>query len=235
MRDSLQTLTLRCERMLKGAYMADRRLATCRNIAGWKGYPVRLYEYHTGVDVRIGTPKTGRVYLLNPSPRKLARWIANASWRATGGLDYRHTQRLIEWIGGQSGGQFPVAGVVYEAMERAGEYYPYLFRDGVTVYLRDSTLKATDEHCTDAQLDRYLHLSDSDLQPYTGRYARISSTTREQYTEAGGTDAVGTSTSRSTRSIAWLNTVRRLYQQAWRSDRNLLIEAWAKANLHPIE
>lgn len=33
---------------------------------------VRLYEYRTGPDIRTGQPKKGKVYLLNPSPERLA-------------------------------------------------------------------------------------------------------------------------------------------------------------------
>ena len=70
-------------------------------------------------------------------------------------------------------------------------------------------------------------LTDADLKPRTGRYARICSTTREQYKAAGGRDEVGDSG--SDRRLAWLDTVRRLYRRAMKSDRNELMIAWAKA------
>ena len=35
----------------------------------------------------------------------------------------------------------------------------------------------------------------------------------------------------SDRRLAWLDTVRRLYRRAMKSDRNELMIAWAKANL----
>lgn len=230
-RDSIPVLTQRCSRLLTHAYMAERKIRTERHLPGWEGFPVQLYEYHTGRDTVAGVRKVGRVYLLNPSPKKLATWIANACCHTTGALDYRHSQQLLRWIAGQSGGQFPVLGVVYEAMERPQVYYPYLFKDGVTVYLADSTWFAADQHCTEAQLNHYLTLTNRDLKPYTGRYARICSTTREQYLHNGGTEAVGRSTTREERVVHWLEVVRQLYQQAWRSDRNALIEAWARENL----
>ena len=127
------------------------------------------------------------------------------------------------------GVQFPVRGVVYEAMYEPGRYDPYVFKDGVTVYVADPNRMPADGHCTDEQLEFYLRLTDADLKPYTGRYARIASTTREQYRAAVGTERVGDSD--RNRRIEWLDVVRRLYRQAGESDENRLITAWAEANL----
>ena len=74
-------------------------------------------------------------------------------------------------------------------------------------------------------------MTNADLQPYTGTYARISSTTREQYAANGGPSAVGKSEPRDARVQDWLSVVRTLYKAAWDSDENTLITAWAKANL----
>ena len=79
-------------------------------------------------------------------------------------------------------------------------------------------------------LEYYLSLKNDQLKPNTGRYARISSTTREMYYAAGGTADVGHSDD-GQRSQAWLGEVGRLYREAWNNDRNFLIYAWAKANL----
>ena len=159
----------------------------------------------------------------------LASALSTACWKARGSLEYRYTDKLLRWIRSQSGGQFPVRGVVYEAMYEPGRYDPYVFKDGVTVYVADPNRMPADGHCTDEQLEFYLRLTDADLKPYTGRYARIASTTREQYRAAGGTERVGDSD--RDRRIEWLNVVRRLYRQAWESDENRLITAWAEANL----
>ena len=208
-RDSLPALTERCRQLLSRAYMAEKLIGETRSLPGWEGFNVRLYEYRTGRDVRTGAPKTGRVYLLNPEPERLARWIATTCLEVKGSLGFEYTDRLLRWIRGQSGAQFPVRGVVYEAMERPGRYEPYVFKDGVTVYVADSARFPADGHCPPEQLAFYLTLTDADLKPRTGRYARICSTTREQYKAA----------------------VRRLYRRAMKSDRNELMIAWAKANL----
>ena len=226
MKDSLPAMTERCEKVLKAAYMEGTLLEVNKKLEGWEGYPVRLYEYYTGYDSTACGPKKGKVYLLNPSPEKLAKWIMTAVWEVKGNLDFQHTEKLRKQILYQSGAQFPVSGVVYEAMYKKGDYYPYLFRDGVTVYLADSTYFAADKHPDEKMLDFYLGMGYGDLKPYTGRYARICSTTREQYKAAGGAKDVGDS---ENRKLYWLEVVRGLYKKAWKSDSNELINAWAKA------
>jgi hypothetical protein len=56
----------------------------------------------------------------------------------------------------------------------------------------------------------------------------VVSTSRENYRANGGTADVGTS---SQRKLLWLDVVRQLYQEAWGSDRNELIVAWARTHL----
>ena len=72
-------------------------------------------------------------------------------------------------------------------------------------------------------------MTNADLKPNTGRYARICSTNRTQYYKNGGKTNVGDNDEH--RSQAWLDVVRQLYQLAWLSDRNKLIIAWAKEQL----
>lgn len=229
-KDSLSVWTERCADVLKAAYMADSLICERTDIPGWEGFPVQQYEYFTGTDIKINVPKKGKVLMLNPSPEKLARWIINAVWQAKDTLAYDDIEKVRKFIKWQSGGQFPVKGVVYEDMYTVGFYEPYIFKDGVTVYVADSTMFPADKTCTEEQLDFYLNLGNSDLKPNTGRYARICSTTREMYYAAGGTIQVGTGND-GERSQAWLDVVRDLYKKAWNSDSNELITAWAKSNL----
>lgn len=232
LRDSLDVMAARCQDVLNAAYMAEKYLGTNDSIPGWEGFPVKLYEYWTGVDSRINAKKKALVYMLNPDARKMARWIVNAVYDVTGDVKYEDLEKVRKFIKWQSGGQFPVKGVVYEAMYKPGEYYPYIFKDGVTVYMKDEEhWKAADENPTEEQLQFYLNMSNSDLKDYTGRYGRIISTNREMYYNAGGTDKVGKD---DERIQAWLDTVAKLYKEAWNSDRNFLIYAWTKyAFEHP--
>ena len=229
-RDSLVSLTARCAKVLEAAYMAENLLEERTDLPGWEGYPVQLWEYHTGEDIYLHAPKRGLVYLLNPSPEQLAKWVVNAVFDATGELDPAKIEQLCSFIQWQSGAQFPVSGVVYEDMYTAGFYEPYVFKDGVTVYVADSTWLTRDKHPDDAMLQYYLTLTNDQLKPNTGRFARISSTTREMYYAAGGKADVGHSDD-GQRSQAWLAEVGRLYREAWNNDKNFLIYAWAKANL----
>lgn len=230
LKDSLEVLTERCQDVLDAAYMEGELLDTRNDIPGWEGYPVELWEYWTDEDIYLKAPKKGLVYMLNPEAEQLAKWIINAVWDATGALDAENIEKVRKFIKWQSGAQFPVSGVVYEAMYTEGFYEPYVFKDGVTVYVADSLMRAWDKTCTEEQLQYYLTLTNDQLEVNTGRYARISSTTREMYYNAGGEAEVGYSDD-GRRDRAWLGEVARLYQEAWNSDHNFLIYAWAKYNL----
>lgn len=232
LRDSLEAVSERCAGTLKAAYMAEKYLGTRYNVPGWEGFPVEHYEYYTGVDINAKVQKRGTVLMLNPSAEKLAKWIITAVYDATGAIRYEDLEKVRKFITWQSGAQFPVKGVVYEAMYTPGDYYPYIFKDGVTVYMADEARhKAQDQHPSDELLDFYTDtMSNEHLKDYTGRYARISSTTREMYYKAGGKDKVGKSDD-GQRDTAWLATVAKNYQRAWKSDRNFLIYAWALSNL----
>ena len=46
-----------CKDVLAQAYMAQKKLATVWDVPGWEGFPVELYEYHTGVDIKKNVQK----------------------------------------------------------------------------------------------------------------------------------------------------------------------------------
>lgn len=214
--------------VLGHAYMAQKLLYITDTIPGWEGFPVGLYEYQTGTDLYTHEPKTGKVFLLNPSPEKLARWVATACWESKHSVDTAYTFKLMSWIDHQSNAQFPVKGIVYEDQYTKDFQEPYLFKDGVTVYIKDSTMWPADKTCTPEQLDHYLRITNDELKPRTGQYGRIASTTREDYKANGGTEDVG---DKNERKQNWLNVVREFYQKAWKTDRNELIIMWAKEHL----
>ena len=227
--DSISVLIPRCENVLAAAYMAQELVGERNDVPDWEGFPVKEYIYYTGDDIYLGKPKIGKVLMLNPTPEMLAKWVTNAVFDATGNISFENVKKVLDFIKWQSGGQFPISGVVYEDMYTKGFYEPYVFKDGITVYMADSKHIALDKTCTEEQLDFYLTISYKDLKPRTGRYARICSTTREMYYAAGGKEAVGDS--ENDRNQQWLAVVRKLYQKAWNSDKNELITAWAKSNL----
>lgn len=227
-KDSMPSLIQKAKKVLNHAYMVQKLLATTDTLPGWEGFPVKLYEYQTGNNLYTGKPKTGKVYLLNPSPEKLAMWAATACWEVKHTLDTIYTYALLKWIDNQSNSQFAVKGVVYEDQYTRDFQEPYVFKDGVTVYIKDTTMWPKDKTCSPEQLDFYLRVTDDDLKPQTGQYARISSTTREDYRASDGTEDVG---SKDDRKQKWMKVVRELYKKAWNSDRNELIIMWAKNHL----
>lgn len=227
-KDSMPSLIKKAKVVLSHAYMAQELLSVTDTLPGWEGFPVRLYEYQTGNDLYTGKPKTGKIYLLDPSPEKLAMWVATACWEAKHSVSSKYTDSLLKWIDGQSNAQFPVKGLLYEDQYTRNVQEPYLFKDGVTVYIKDTTMWPKDKTCTPEELNFYLHISNDDLKPQTGQYARIASTTREDYKIAGGTEDVG---DKNDRKQKWLEVVRDLYKKAWNSDKNELIIMWAKNHL----
>ncbi len=228
MRDSFPALVQKTKDLLDHAYMAQKLLGTTDTLPGWEGFPVQLYEYQTSADLYTGKPKTARVYLLNPAPEKLAMWIVTTCWEVKGSLDYRWTNTVFQRIRDQSGAQFPVKGIVYEDQYTKDFQEPYMFKDGVTVYIADSLHWPADKTCTPEQIEYCLRASDRELKPQTGRYARIISTIREDYTARGGKEDVGDG---NNRKLKWLEVVRELYKKALRSDRNELMIIWAKNRL----
>jgi endoglucanase len=228
MKDSMPSLIQKANEVLSHAYMVQKLLGTTDTIPGWEGFPVKLYEYETGNDLYTGRPKTGKVYLLNPSPEKLAMWVATACLETKQSLDTNYTYKLLKWIDNQSNAQFPVKGVVYEDQYTKDLQEPYVFKDGVTVYIKDTTMWPKDKTCTPEQLDFYLRITNDDLKSQTGQYGRISSTTREDYKANGGTEDVG---DKNDRKQKWLEVVGELYKKAWKSDKNELIIMWAKDHL----
>ena len=226
--DSMPSLIKKAKEVLSHAYMAQKLLAVTDTILGWEGFPVKLYEYQTGNDIYTSKPKTGKIYLLDPSSEKLAMWVATACWDVKQSVDSRYTDSLLKWIDGQSNAQFPVKGLFYEDQYVMDFQEPYLFKDGVTVYIKDTTMWPKDKTCTPEELNFYLRITNDDLKAQTGQYARIASTTREDYKSAGGTEDVG---DKDGRKQKWLEVVRDLYKKAWNSDKNELIIMWAKSHL----
>lgn len=188
---------------------------------GWEGFPLRKCEY--SVTDRDGTKKTAEVIMLNPSPEQLARWSVFACSQLDN-ADEECPLELAKHTVSQSGGQFPIAGIVFEdILPPDGTYEVYCFRNGVTVGVEGVAHRGTRQP---SQPEIEASLRGNVL--WTGKYARLQSTTREQYYANGGTVDVGDS---SDPKPSWLEVSRILYQVAWGNDRNELMIAWAKGNL----
>jgi hypothetical protein len=176
----------------------------------WKGFPVVLCEYED-----IGTKVS--TYMLKADRSKIARWITTACVDAQEKNGKKCVDYLIKKITSASSmGVFPVAGYIPEPQDGG---LCNLFRDGVTVttYARPHQLPPVQGKCGPGG---------QDSQPILRArvYARIASTTRDEYREAGGREEVG-----ADGNVRWLSVVRNLYQKAWNRPRNQLISAKAIA------
>ncbi|MEO6280428.1 glucosaminidase domain-containing protein [Roseateles sp.] len=183
----------------------------------WDGFPVQLCSYvDSGIQVKT--------YMLNPSPDQLAKWTVTACSDA-GTLDRRACAVSVsKAIMEASSAVFPVAGFIPEPASSGGgqgnAMQCFLFRDGVTVTTMSTPSAPAAVNATCPAPDN------EGAVVKARRFARVASTTRAEYLAAGGVDPVGTDADGDPR---WLDVVRALYQQAWNSDRNVLISAKAKS------
>ena len=191
-------------------------------VPGWEGFPTRRYTY--SVKDKDGTSKSADVILLDPSAGQIARWIVSAVTEVKGTYDPELGRKVFTHILGQSGGQFPVAGVVYEDILPAdGVNEIFCFRDGVTVSIEGVPHRGTAPMTPD-QIEKSINGNVSRV--FT--YARIASTSPEQWIDHGGPADI---LKDGKPTAAWLQEVRGAYQKAWGADRNALIVAWVRANL----
>lgn len=207
------------ERLKRSRYM-EAGEGTPVTIAGWENFPTRRYTYT--VKDKDGTAKSADVVLLDPSAEQIARWIVSALVEVRGSYDADAGRKIFQHILAQSGGQFPVRGIVYEDILPAdGKNEIFCFRDGVTVAIEGVPQRGT-EPLTDVQ--RKASLEGAATRVY--RFARIQSTSPEMWIAAGGPKDVLGPDGKPT--PVWLDEVRRAYQAAWMSDRNPLLTAWLR-------
>ncbi|MFC2123614.1 hypothetical protein ACFLU5_02285 [Bacteroidota bacterium] len=208
------------DRVTKTRYM-EKNCKSCE-YPGWEGFDTKRCTYSVIDD--DGTNKTADVVLLNPNNEKLAKWLITTCKTVIGELNKEDIEKLIVHIIGQSGGQFPVAGIVYEDILPAdGTFEIFCFRNGVTVEIEGIVHRGT-EQPTKEQIE--ISLYGNVIKVF--RYARIQSTTPQQYINNGGKVDVGNNDERKS---AWMDVIKQLYQEAWNGDFNELMIAWAKENL----
>jgi hypothetical protein len=184
---------------------------------GWETLPLKECTYSVkGANDPV--KKTAKVIMLNAEPDQLARWVVSTCIEVIGNASNKCTRTIGNQIIGQSGAQFPIAGIVFEDILPAnGKFEVFAFRNGVTVRVNGVTHLGTAQPST-AEIEKSLNGEVTS----TFKFARIQSTTREQYLANGGT--------RSVTGNAWNEVNRDLYKAAWGHNRNEMLVAWAKAN-----
>ena len=189
---------------------------TLLSYPGWENLPVIKCKYSVaGINATV--------VMLNATTKQIAAWIVNACYE-TGHADMKSMDKLIAQVINQSGGQFPIAGIVLEDMDRNGKPSNYCFRNGVTVSIPGLFVGSTrfpEKQATQSEIEKSL-LGEIE---HVYKYARIISTTREDYVRYSGKPM------NEVTGNKWVTVVAQLYKTAWNSDRNELITAWAKSNL----
>ena len=162
--------------------------------------------------------KTAKVIMLNAEPDQLARWVVSTCIDVVGSPTIKCTKAIGKHIIEQSGAQFPVAGIVFEdILPEDGKFEVFAFRNGVTVRIDGVTHLGTAQPSADE-----IQKSLTGEVTSTLKFARIQSTTRQQYQANGGTQSVT--------GNAWNEVNRDLYKAAWGHNRNEMMVAWARAN-----
>lgn len=205
--------------LLFARYMEGACSPTAVN--GWDGFDTERCTY-TVTDSKNGAKKTGLVILLDPTPRTLSTWIINACAAVRPAEKSEAcAKRLFHRILDQSGGQFPISGIVYEDLIPAdGVQEAYGFVNGVTTILKGVQHRRT-EPFSDAELQAVLS-AEPVKTASDSAYARIVGVSRAEY--AARFPAVDVT------ALKWLAVVREEHQKAMKSDRNALIEAWLAAH-----
>lgn len=218
--EGVDELATRIETLARAArYMEQECQPT--TYPGWEGFETVRCSYSV-VDSKTGMKKAGIVIMLNPSARLLATWVLEACRTQRNDLP-RSTcaDYLVSRVIAQSGGQFVIAGVVYEDIIPADHVFEaYAFRDGVTVLLKDVQHRGV-HALSSAELEASLWASPTKTVTQ-GAFARIAGTSRNEYRWANPSINV--------EGLHWLTAVRASYQKAWRGSRNELIEQWLRNN-----
>lgn len=210
------------DRLARSRYMESKDVRDTV-VPGWEGLPTRRYTYM--VLDRDGTAKKADVVMLNPSADRIAEWIVSALVEVRGRYDADDGRKLFAHVIGQSGGQFPVAGVVYEDIIPAdGVNEIYCFRDGVTVEIEGVPHRGT-APLTPQQVEA--SIGGKVKRVFT--YARIASTSPKMWIDAGHAKDVLGEDGKPT--VKWLEEVRKAYQSAWDLPRNELIVAYVRATM----
>jgi hypothetical protein len=215
---ALERVTKQFESARRARYMEQDCKGTMYQ--GWEKFPLKECVYT--VNASSGPMKT-KVILLDPTPGQLARWVVSTCATVKSGADTACTDLLVHRIVSQSGAQFAVAGIVLEDMQAPALFKAYAFRNGVTVQV-DGFRNGLTVEPSEAWVEASLHGKIT----FIGKYARIQGTTVDEYKNNCGTEDVGV-TEKPTE--AWLQVVMKSYQQAWNSDNNDLMIAWARENV----
>lgn len=213
--EAMTRMTTYFEARRSSRYMEQNCVAA--TYPGWETLPLKECTYSVK-GAHDPVKKTAKVIMLNGEPDQLARWVVSTCIEVVGSATNKCTKGIGKQIIGQSGAQFPVAGIVFEdILPENGKFEVFAFRNGVTVRVNGVTHLGTAQPSA-AEIEKSLNGEVTS----TLKFARIQSTTRDEYLANGGT--------RTVTGNAWNEVNRDRYKAAWGHNRNEMMVAWARAN-----
>ncbi|MGD9831309.1 MAG: hypothetical protein AB7U92_01020 [Piscinibacter sp.] len=194
-------------------YMAPAKGCRLVQQPGYEGLPTRRCAYRQG-------KLRAEVVLLGPDGPTLARQVSFAcEGLIPANVPITHCAlALLQRVGQQSSGHFPVAGVV---LENGGAY---AFRDGVTVHI-GAFKNGTTTQLSAEQIEQSMS---APIRAW-GRFARLQGSSFEDYRRFGRlTDGNGKLVDDS--AMTYPELVGTRWRSEWDKDFNSLMRAWACAN-----
>lgn len=230
--DAVQRVEKRTREILLKPYLRNGSCEETKDFQNWQGISLELCDYTRPKD-KTGLIKHARVAVHIPTANQLARWVVATCFIVNGSVTTKCTNELVNRVEQQSGGQFPVSGIVFEDMDEDKYENVWNFRDGVTVVFEKGSNNDSKEQPSNEQIESAL--TGKILRTGKNGYARIVGTIREEYISScqvdnnclPDTQKIGTT---AERKVEWVNVVRQLYQNALENDRNELMIAWARNN-----
>ena len=201
-------------RIQNGRYMEQSCGAEIYDWPKYEGFPVRRCSY-TSLGHR------GIVYLLNPSAKQVATWIAKACQNSGTKQLRKCGKALVRNVWHGNNAQFPVAGIVIEGEDvlggRKGVPVSFEFRHGVTVRTAEK-LNGARRQLTDHEMEASTR----------SRVEKVFNWARPAHIHRNTAKSNGLS-STQTKGFAWAETSREDYLIALRTGRSKLFDALALA------
>jgi hypothetical protein len=201
--------------------------ASERDLFGWaKGELLRCrYEVIDQLQGATTKAKAGIVYLANPTPERVLKWLTAACQRAQPN-DVRQCIRSgASEIRGASGAQFPVAGLVWEDMEGSGINKGYVFRNGVTVRTKQFSNGTSESLPNDAALENLASAHEVTGVRPNGGFARVMSTSRAEFARFTGRVDIPVGKEDAASALLWSDIVGQTYREALSSEENWLVSS----------
>lgn len=221
---------LQRQNIKSGQYTSSCKTGTRKkilNYPNYEGLPVEECVYENNKLIAY-------VVNLNPKPKQIATWVANACLSLKNANQRKCAKTLLTSMKKSNGYQFNIAGTVVESGKASGcphgKHYYIQFRDGVTVRLEDE-----DRLCLFEERSIEQQKADSrstNLRAYF--YSRMSTLQLHQYEKITNTQLPKTTIRHIRRqqyhaTLEWLAKSRESYITAWKTGNYSFLNYKAKS------